>query len=117
MLQVHTRNGKKTHGVFTTWADDRIRLMQGNTQVEVARSEIVRIFHLAGDTEPWTAKVAKGSRRVGDMTSLVWPIVYLAMYAQLPGVAIGALAAGVAGVILMYVLPKGGVKGVLLFAQ
>ena len=116
MLQVHTKDGKKTHGVFTTWSDDGITLMQGNTQSEIARQEIVRIYRLAGDLDRLAAKLFGGGRRGAEVAEGILPIMDAAARAHPLGLAIGA-AIGVGTAAVMHVLPKGGVKRVLLYAQ
>jgi hypothetical protein len=116
MLQVHTKDGKKTHGVFTTWAYDRLRLMRGNAQTEIQKEEIVRIYQLTGDLDGLAAKLFGGGRRGAEVADSILPILDAAARANPLGLALGA-AIGVGAVAVMHVLPKGGVKRVLLYAQ
>ena len=116
MLQIHTRDGKKTHGVFTTWSEDGIMLMQGNAQAEVARQDIVRIYQLAGDLDRLRAKLFSGGRRGAEVAESILPIMDAAARAHPLGLAIGA-AIGVGTAAIMHVLPKGGIKRVLVYAQ
>jgi hypothetical protein len=115
MLQVHTKDGKKTHGVFTTWANDRLRLMQGNAQTEIQKEEIVRIYQLAGDLDGLASKLFGGGRRGAEVADSILPILDAAARANPLGLALGA-AIGVGAVAVMHVLPKGGVKRVLVYA-
>lgn len=115
MLQVQTKDGKKTHGVFTTWSDDGIRLMQGNAQKEIAKDNIVRIYQLAGDLDGLAAKLFGGGQRGVEVAEGFLPIMDAAARATPFGLAVGAaIGVGTAGV--MHVLPKGGVKRVLLYS-
>jgi hypothetical protein len=116
MLQVHTKDGKKIHGVFTTRANDRLRLMQGNTQTEIQKEDIVRVYQLAGDLDGLAAKLFGGGRRGAEVAEDILPILDAAARAHPLGLALGA-AIGVATAGIMHVLPKGGVKRVLLYAQ
>lgn len=116
MLQVHTRDGKKTHGVFTTWSDNGIKLMQGNTQTEIARQEIARIYQLAGNLDGLAAKLFGGGRKGAEVADSILPIMDAAARAHPFGLAIGA-AIGIGAVAIMHVLPKGGIKRVLIFAE
>ena len=75
MLQVLRKDGRKTHGVFTTWSDNGIRLMQGNDQAEIPRHEIVRIYQLAGDLDGLAAKLFGGGRRGAEVAEDILPIM------------------------------------------
>lgn len=116
MLQVHTRDGEKRHGVFTTWSDEGITLMQGNTQKEIEKDDIVRIYQLAGDLDGLKSKLFGGGRRGAEVAEEILPIMDAAARAHPLGLALGA-AIGVGTAAVMHVLPKGGVKRVLVYAQ
>jgi hypothetical protein len=101
-LQVITTDGNQSRGMFMTLADDRITLLRGNTQTEIAKSEIRRIYQVAGDgkgffEEALPIKDAVGCAINPFCLATVVPIV------------LGAAA-------IMHVLPKSGVKRVLIFA-
>jgi hypothetical protein len=115
LLQVHTMDGKKIHGVSTTWSDNGIRLMRGNTETEISKDDIVRVYQLAGDTKIMATKIFKEGRKIGTVADAVLRIMSAAVYFG-PAAVIGVAAAGAAAVVLMYVLPKGGIKRVLLYA-
>lgn len=115
MLQVHTKDGKKTHGVFTTWSDDKLTLMQGNAQTEIEKKEVTRIYQLAGNLDGLRAKLFGGGRRGAEVADSILPIMDAMARANPFALMIGA-AIGVATVALMHVLPKGGIKRVLLYA-
>jgi hypothetical protein len=117
LLQIHTHDGKKENGVLTTWTDDRIKLMQGNTEIKIARNDIVRVYQLAGDARTMTQKVSDVGRKVGTIADALLVLVPFTIYAALvhPALGIGVAAATAAGIV-MYVLPKDGVKRVLLYA-
>ena len=114
LLQVHTKDGEITNGVFTTWADDRITLTQNNSQTEIAKDDIVRIYQLVGDTATLVAKfVRRGRKGVEVADAALRVMLGVALYNPVQ-VAIGGVIAVQA---VMHVLPKGGVKRVLVFAR
>jgi hypothetical protein len=113
MLQVHTKDGERTNGVFTTWADDRITLTQNNDQTEIVRGDIVRIYQLAGDTASLPAKlVRRGEKGVEIADAALRIMTGAALYDPVQVAIGGAIAVRT----VMHVLPKGGVKRVLVFA-
>lgn len=113
LLQVHTKDGERTNGVFTTWGVDRITLTQGNSQTEIARNDVVRIYQLAGDTASSSEKLFRRGQKGVEIADAAVRILYGAATFNPVAGAIG-IAMGVQSV--MHVLPKGGIKRVLLFA-
>lgn len=92
--------------------------MRGKTQVEIARNDIVRVFQLPGAAKTRLAKTTEVGRQLGEVMDAVMRIMSASLIPLFyPAVAIGIAAAGVGAVVLMYVLRKGGLNRVLLFAQ
>jgi len=115
LLQVHTKDGKKVHGVFATSAGDRINLIQGNKQTEIARDDIVRIYQLAGNVDSLGTKLFGGGRRGRETKRDVMEIMD-ALVRVFPFGLPAAILVGITAITIMHVLPKRGVKRVLVFA-
>lgn len=114
-VQLYLKDGRRAHGVMLKATDDSVSIMSGNKKAELERSNIARVYRVTGDTSTMLSRLTKGGERGAEIADILLPIMDAAARAALPGLALGA-GIGVATVILIYMLPKGGTKRVLVYA-
>jgi hypothetical protein len=111
-LQIQLKDGTNRLGIFSGASDDSVTLLRGNTRAGISRENIVRVFRVTSDTGSPSAKLLRGSQKGTGISDDVFPILDPTAHAH-PLV----LAAGAAIGALIYLLPRGGTKRVLVYAK
>ena len=111
-LHIRTKDSRNIYGAFFAASGDTLALMRGNTKTDVAREDIARVFRVTGDTRSLSSKLLGGTKKGTEISDDIFPILDPAARAHPIVLAIGA---GIGA--LIYVLPKGGTKRVLVYAQ
>jgi hypothetical protein len=116
-LQIILEDNTRRHGVLLLHNDQSIKIMRGNTQVEINRGRIAKMYKITGNTTTLSQKLIGGVGKGTDVADDVAGIIGSFLgdpraHASPLGLAIGA-AIGAA----IFLLPDGGNTRVLVYAR
>ena len=116
-LQVILDDNTRKYGVFLRHNDQSIKIMRGNSQVEIDRGRIAKVYKTTGNTTTLSQKliggVGKGADVADDVAGIIGsffgdPRAHASPLALAVGAAIGAA---------IFLIPEGGNTRVLVFAR
>jgi hypothetical protein len=118
ILQVISKEGKSTYGVFFKLGDDQLSLIRGNKETIISKQEIARVYLVSRAIEGLSSKILGGAENGAKWTDALLPISDPSARANPLGIALGVgVGVGVSALIYLFLPKKRKANRLLVFAQ